>query len=537
METLMSKKSVLRLVCFAFMLSLASASFGAEKLFKPFQTYNPGAEGPSWTAVADVNGDGKADLLVINSCSNGDNCNGSDSIGVLLGNGDGTFQTAQIYDAGGTDPISILAADVNGDGKIDLIVVNDCADTGETCQFSSAGQVGVLLGNGDGTFQPVQLYNTGGFGPTALAVADINGDGKPDVIVTRTDSECWGQLGFVDVLLGNGDGTFQPVQTYTSGGCGSNSIAVADVNGDGRLDLVIGNLCGFDNCEGLVSVLLGNGDGTFLAPQNYLSGNDYASAVAVADVNEDGKLDILVTNECLNCDSGGTVGVLLGNGDGTFQAAQLYGSGGYVALQVTVGDVNQDGHSDILVMNCGLKEPSCVKRHAQIGKGEVGVLLGNGDGTFQAAQSYASGGASARAIAIADLNGDGKLDVVTTNLCGMPETLCKGGNIGVLLNVAPWNTTTVLASSPNPSIAGELVTFTATVGTAGGAAPTGVVKFENGGALLGSAMLSNGVAVLKKRNLPVGSLSITANYKGDVESAGSTSQVLIQVVNSAGQKP
>jgi Bacterial Ig-like domain (group 3)/FG-GAP-like repeat/FG-GAP repeat len=508
-----ARKNSLVLACFAFVLAFAPASFGTKKMFQPVQTYDSGGFRPIWTAVADVNGDGKADLLTANYCADSNHCN-SGVVAVRLGNGDGTFQAAQTYDSGALFPFAIVAADINGDGKIDLIVVN------------AVGLVSVLLGNGDGTFQPAQLFNTAGSDPISLAIADVNGDGKPDAIVTRGNSACSGAYGSIDVLLGNGDGTFQAAQTYTSGGCGSDSIAVADVNGDGRLDLVVGNLCSFDSCEGLVSVLLGNGDGTFQAAQNYVSGNNYSGSIAVADVNEDGKPDVIVLNECINCDSGGTIGILLGNGDGSFQAPHLYSSGGYVAVQMTVGDVNQDGHSDILVINCGLKQPSCVKQHATNGKGEVGVLLGNGDGTFQPPQMYPSGGTNAGAIAAADLNGDGKLDIVATNLC-----VCPTGSIGVLLNATAWNTTTALASSPNPSAKNELVTFTATVSSQGSGVPTGAVKFLSNSAHLGSAKLVNGVAILKKTNLPVGTLSITAIYSGDSKSKGSTSPVLIQVVN------
>lgn len=162
------------------------------------------------------------------------------------------------------------------------------------------------------------------------------------------------------------------------------------------------------------------------------------------------------------------------------------------------------------------------------------MLLGNGDGTFAPPQSYASGGETGTAIALADLNGDGKLDVVATNQC---KTLsaCSTGVIGVLLNATLWNTTTALASSPNPSVLNQFVTLTATV--SGHATPEGRVTFEASGMILGSAKLNNGVATIRTRKLPQGTTSISAYYLGNTAFGQSTSPALIQVVNSAGQTP
>jgi hypothetical protein len=142
----------------------------------------------------------------------------------LLGNGDGTFQTAVTYSSGGFFADSVAVADVNGDGKPDILVAN----TGGV-PICSGGGVGVLLGNGDGTFKTAVTYCSGG-GPVSLAVADVNGDDKPDLVVASS---------LVSVLLGNGDGTFQTAVSYESGGYPPDSVAVADVNGDGKPDLVV----------------------------------------------------------------------------------------------------------------------------------------------------------------------------------------------------------------------------------------------------------------------------------------------------------
>jgi len=245
------------------------------------------------------------------------------------------FFTAPAYGSGGRDADSVAVGDVNGDGKPDLVVTNQCADN--TCVN---GSVSVLLGNGDGTFQAAVSYGSGGQYSFSVAVGDVNGDGKPDLIVANqcvSNNNC--ANGSVSVLLGNGDGTFKGAVSYGSGGVYAQSVAVGDVNADGHPDLVVANQCvSNNNCaNGEVSVLLGIGDGTFQAAVSYGSGGYGASFVGVGDVNGDGKPDLVVANQCAisnNCANGGSVGVLLGNGDGTFRAAVSYGSGGQAPLSV-----------------------------------------------------------------------------------------------------------------------------------------------------------------------------------------------------------
>src|SRR5277367_2143652 len=186
---------------------------------------------------------------------------------------------------------------------------------------------------------------------------------------------------------------FGAAVSYGSGGQNGSAVAVGDVNGDGKPDLLVANDCfSSDNCtDPSVGVLLGNGDGTFQAAVSYGTGGYHASAITVADVNADGKLDLVIA-QCANAGScDGVVGVLLGNGNGTFQTAVIYNTGGYVATAVAVADVNGDGKPDLLVTNQCLSVNSCAN-------GTVGVLLNNGNGTFRTATTYNSGGQYAQSV-------------------------------------------------------------------------------------------------------------------------------------------
>jgi len=297
---------------------------------------------------------------------------GGNNITVLLGKGDGTFEPAVDY-ATDPSPISAASGDFNGDGKLDLAVAT---------QSSGGGNVSILMGNGDGTFQPPLNFSTG-TSSRSIAVGDFNGDGKLDLVTTNFGGND------VAVLLGNGDGTFQPALNYSAGFVPS-SVAVGDFNGDGKLDLVV------SNAANNISVLLGNGDGTFQPPVGYPTGSD-PIAVAVGDFNGDGKLDVVVANEF-----GGSVSVLLGNGDGTVQPAVSYASGS-IPISVVMGDFNGDGKPDLLVGSGA--------------SNSVSLLLGNGDGTFQSALNYEDGstGFNASRVAAGDFNDDGRLDIVVAN--------------------------------------------------------------------------------------------------------------------------
>jgi len=328
--------------------------------FQKAVTYNSGGYAPSSVAVADVNGDGNLDVLVANQCaslcpvSNPDvgNVFAVGSVGVLLGKGDGTFQPVVTYSTAGIITKALAVADVNGDGRPDIIVTIQCAEAIiNPCVYDKYSMVDVLLGNGNGTFRTAVTYSSGGSVPESIVVQDINGDGKPDIVVSNqcaSNQDC--NSGGAGVLFGNGDGTFQTAVTYNSNGV-ADSVAVADVNGDGNPDLIVGNYSSAGG--GTVAVMLGNGDGTFGIALSYFTGGYAQPSVAVADINGGGALDLLVASQCFDstCSGNGVVGVLLGKGDGTFQAPVIYGSGGHYAYSLAVADVNGDTKPDLLITN------------------------------------------------------------------------------------------------------------------------------------------------------------------------------------------
>jgi hypothetical protein len=497
----------------------------ANPLFLAPVYYASGGGAPGPVVIADVNGDGKPDLVVADDC--GPNaCLTDGEVGVLLGNGDGTFKPVVTYGSGGNAFYGsrVAVADINGDGKADIVVSNSC-----TVSNCTEGTIGVLFGNGDGTFQPVVIsYFDGGVG--SFAIADVNRDGKPDLLVTIPSG------GFA-VLLGNGDGTFQSAGTYSSGGQGPTCISVNDVNGDGKLDVVVGNVGIPYDSPVTIGVLLGNGDGTFQPVVSYDGGGGQSDiGIAVADVNGDTKPDIIVAEDILHGGflGPGLVAVLLGNGDGTFESAVTYDSGGRGVGGVAVADANGDGKPDVIVANgCMSQGQIC----GEIQDGVVGVLLGNGDGTLQAAMTYDSGepgqlppsGVSS-SLAVADLNGDGRPDLV---VAGCMAIGCGGGNeVGIFLHVGTTPTTTTVTSTPNPSVFGQTVTFTATA-SSGSGTPTGTVSFSDGSAALGGASLVNGTASITQFLLTGGSHSITATYQGSLQFNSSTSGPLLQVISPA----
>jgi hypothetical protein len=371
----------------------------------------PELGGPVWTTAADVNGDGRPDLLMANWCVSVTACTTA-NVGVLLNVGDGSFRPAVAYDSGGHHALTVSVADMNGDGVPDLVVANGCALVPQPSSGCPDGSAGVLLGNGDGTFRSARTFSSGG-SLSALVVADVNHDGRPDVVVSNCSGA--GQFcpigeGSVGILINNGDGTLQPVQLYDSGGLGADSVSVTDVNSDGQPDVLVSNLSSCQsNCLGTLGVLLARGDGTFQPVQVYDAGTSVPRSIATADFNGDQKTDVVLVG-------GGQLSVLLNRGDGTFQPAVLYDNGGTPTDTLVIGDLNSDGKLDLVVRNGNF----CTGQ--PLNEGCVGVLLGRGDGSFQPVVTYGTGATAAESIAGADFNGDGKLDVAVAHQCS--PTIC-----------------------------------------------------------------------------------------------------------------
>jgi hypothetical protein len=394
-------------------LGVMLQSFASAAAFKGPSTFGTHLA-PISIAVADFNGDGNLDIAVANRSSN--------DISVLLGKGNGTFAKAVNYSAGtgGPDPVSIVAADVNGDGKPDLIV----ADLGTK-------SVSVFINTGTGTFSAAVVYTVGN-SPSAVAVADLNGDGFPDIAVTNSADNT------VSILFNSGSGTFTASGLYSTHTTPSD-VVIADFNNDGHNDLAITNQGSND-----VSILLNQGSGTFAAAKNYCVANASGSCTSASpvslvaiDLNGDTIPDLAIAS------SGATVSTLLNNGSGIFSfmsivatsvqpesiAAGVFGTGTNPSLVVAdystnsfeiygnnlgslsptplsylsgskpdaiaVGDFNNDKKLDVVVANSS--------------DNDVAVILGTGTGTFTDLENYFFG-TTTHALAVGDFNGDGLSD-------------------------------------------------------------------------------------------------------------------------------
>ena len=436
-------------------------------------TFTPGVTLPTGynpiaIAVGDFNGDGNADMAVSNLSEN--------SVTILLGNGDGTFNAAAPLPTG-QSPQYIFLADLNGDGKLDLAVPNYSGNT-----------VTVWLGNGDGTFTAAPNVQGGG-GPDSLALGDLNGDGKPDMVIANYDANT------MTVLLGNGDGTFTPMATGSlpvdSPGC----LVLADINGDGKADLAV-----VDSNSNAITILLGNGDGTF-TPAQTLKMGAYPVYAAAGDFNGDGKVDLSVVNQ-----RDSNVMMLLGNGDGTFKLAATVATG-YLPFQIAVGDFNGDGVTDVVTANDD--------------HGQATVLLTQLTQAATALASSISPDGIGNHLIAASYPGDGNYASSTSSTTS--------------LTAQPTTTSLALNANSTGSTYGQQVLLTATLSpyTVQGQSTNGqTVSFYNGSTRLGTAPLSNGVAMLNAASLPAGTNSLTASFAAGTGFSASTSSALSYTVSS-----
>lgn len=343
-------------------------SFQALTELPAFDTSTTSIFGNAPIAMGDLTGNGRLDIVAAEYCSGCNSLSAYNGLLTYLQQADGSLQGGALFNTG-VDPVAVVLADVNGDGKLDALTADNLSNTAS-----------VLLGNGDGTFMLRQSFAVGK-SPSALQVADVNHDNKPDALVANSGDNT------LSVLLGNGDGTLQTQATYPVG-MQPAALAVADFNGDGNPDAAVAN-----TGDGSVSILLGNAGGTF-QPQTKVMVGSKPTAVVARDFNGDGKMDLVVANSGDN-----TVSVLLGNGDGTFQAPVTYTVGNEPST-VVVDDLNGDGKPDIAV--------------ADTGDANINVLLGNGDGTFQTAAVYYDPDSHPGMVA-ADINADGVPNLVNPN--------------------------------------------------------------------------------------------------------------------------
>lgn len=472
-----------------------------------FPQHSPSTTGskPFSMANADFNHDGWPDLAVTNS--------GDNTVSILLGKGDATFQTQVAY-ATGAGPYAVAVGDFNHDGNPDLAVTNFSGNT-----------VSILLGNADGTFQAQHTFATGG-GPVAIAISDFNADGQLDLAIANNLDNT------VSILTGNGDGTFQAQVTYATG-TGPNAIVTADFNGDQAADLAIAN-----NSDSTISILLGKNDGTFQAQVTYATGAGPV-AMTLGDFDGDSKIDLAVADL-----GDGTIKVFPGAGDGTFPSSftafTLEG-----AQAIAAGVFADQGRTDLwaasststyfLANNGGTftgykLSPSSATGLIAItvadwdGNGVSDLaLLGNSSNSVVGVQngSYERWETGAEPLQLAPPSGTHQIVAQYDGDSNYPALMSSASNI----TLSAISTKLTVSSNRNPSNYGDAVTLTATLTpySSGSTTTNGeTVTFSSGATVLGTGALSSGVATLTTSSMDTGVDTVTATYTADQYFAGAT---------------
>jgi len=382
---------------------------------------------PTGIAVADLNGDGLPDVVVTG---------GSSDVSVVLAQAARQFKTPVGYSLGPSSPgpQAVAIGDLNGDKKPDVIVAN-----GGNPFSSGPGSVSVLLGNGDGTLK-APTSTTINQGAQNIVLGDFNGDGKLDAAVAAYGTPVGANgsdPGAVVVLLGKGDGTFQPPVTLTVSGLHPSWVATADLNGDGRLDLAVVMDTGVFGQPATLAVFLGQTNGTFAPARTFPLHSSIHARLAIGDLNGDGKPDIAVVDgTTLQAD------IMLGDGAGGFSEAAILPTTDFGAGPFAIMDLDGDGKLDMVFTEC-------------CGESEAFYLLGNGDGTFQPRQ-YFSSGSSTTALAVTRFSGSNGPDLVMAQQGGTWIPLLNAGSAPAPASAAP------------PSGSGTGGTFTFTFSDSGG---------------------------------------------------------------------
>lgn len=352
--------------------------------------------------TADLNHDGLADLIVLNR--------NSDSIAVLIGQGAGKFAAARSFPSGssGSTPMGLALADINSDGKVDVVVAN-----------SRSNDASVLLGDGQGNFAPPRAF-VSEQEPQGVTAADVNGDNIPDVLTVNRGN----QTPNVGVLLGIGDGSLVGVEDVVTEPSPT-ALVTGDVNNDGLADIIVSELPPPQSTSGFVLVIAADRTVGFAPPTVLRTAGD-AVGVAAADFNADGVLDIAALNKSSN-----NVSVFLGQAAGGFGAKHDYPVGGG-ATALVAGDWNRDGRADL-----------AVARQGSGSSGAVDILLANADGSFRSPTPFPVG-QSPVAIDFGDFNKDGKRDLVVANSVSNDVSVLIGNGDGT------FQPATAIANSGGP---------------------------------------------------------------------------------------